>query len=125
MNNRNSQAAVATSLVMSQNAANTAAATSGWVDVRQYEGDLLFVQKVGALTGSIAGAIQDATDNSGTGAAAMTPNEGAFTSVSSANSTQKRTIDAKSTRGFVRYVGTITTGPAQVDVTMLSVPKNP
>ena len=125
MNNRNSQAAVATSLVMSQNAANTAAATSGWVDVRQYEGDLLFVQKVGALTGSIAGAIQDATDNSGTGAAAMTPNEGAFTSVSSANSTQKRTIDAKSTRGFVRYVGTVTTGPAQVDVTLLSVPKNP
>lgn len=104
-------------------AAATANATSAWIDVRAYEGDLVFTQQIGALTGSITGAIQDATDGSGTGAAAVTLNEGAFTAVSSANNIQRRTIRAKSTRGFVRYVGTIVTGPALVAVSVDVHPK--
>ena len=104
-------------------AANTAAATSGWKDVRNMEGDLMFTMQVGALTGSITWTIEDATDNSGTGGAGITPTEGAF-SAGAANQIQKRSIDAKATRGFVRCVGTIVTGPALVAASVTHQPKN-
>ena len=101
--------------------ANTAAATSGWIDVRTYEGDIAFIQATGVVTaGTLVGKIQDATDNSGTGAADLTGI--AFTSVGTAtdNDAQKVFIRASSTRGFIRYVGTIVTGPALVGVSMLA-----
>lgn len=103
-------------------AANTAAATSAWFDVRSYEGDLLFVNQVGALTGSITWTIEDATDGSGTGAAGITPNEGAY-AAGAANQVQKRTLAKRATRGFVRVVGTIVTGPALVAASMHATPK--
>jgi hypothetical protein len=118
-----SQAAAAVIVLNPVSAANTAAATSGWIDVRQYEGDLMLVQQVGAVTGSITGSIEDASDGSGTGAAAITPNEGAFSAVSSANNVQRRTVNAGATRGWVRYVGTVVTGPALVAVSLHSRPK--
>jgi len=107
------QAAIATTLLDPISAANTAAATSGWIDVRDAEGDLMFTVQVGTLTGSITWTIQDATDSSGTGAAGITPNEGAF-AAGAANQIQKRTINASAVRGWVRVVGTIVTGPALV-----------
>ena len=107
------QAATTTKLLDPVSAANTAAATSGWVDVRQSEGDVMFITHVGALTGSITWTIESATDNSGTGAAAITPNEGAF-AAGAANQVQKRTVRGATTKGFVRVVGTIVTGPALV-----------
>lgn len=121
MLNNEGQAAAIVKLIDPASCANTAAATSGWVDVRQYEGDLVFTQQIGAVTGSIVGRIQDATDSSGTGAANIT--DAAFTSVGTANDVQKLTVPDKSTRGWVRYVGTITTGPALVAVSMLARPK--
>lgn len=120
-------AAQAASAIVALNpvsAANTAAATSAWIDVRQYEGDIVFVQASGALTGSITGGIEDATDGAGTGAAAMTPNEGAYTLVNSANAAQRRSVNANATRGWVRYVGTIVTGPCIASVVMLATPKS-
>lgn len=107
------QAATATILLSPVSAANTAAATSAWVDARAYEGDLLFTVQSGALTGSITWTIEDATDGSGTGAAGITPNEGAF-AAGAANQIQKRTINASAIRGWVRCVGTIVTGPVLV-----------
>jgi len=117
------QAAASVILINPANAANTAAATSAWVDVRQYEGDLVFLQHIGALTGSIAGKIQDATDGSGTGVADVTG--GGFTSVAAAgpNDLQKITIPAGAVRGWIRYLGTVTTGPALTAVSMLARPK--
>lgn len=94
-------------------AANTAAATSGWIDVREAEGDIIFTNQVGALTGSIAWTIEDATDGSGTGAAAITPNEGAY-AAGAANQVQQRSVNGSAVRGWVRAVGTIVTGPAVV-----------
>ena len=103
-------------------AAATVNATSAWVDARKYEGDLLFTTQVGALTGSITWTIEDATDGSGTGAAGVTPNEGAFTA-GAANQVQKRTVNASAVRGWVRVVGTIVTGPALVAANLKSHPK--
>ena len=110
----NEAQAATTSLQLSPvSAANTAAATGAWVDVRQCEGDVMFVAHVGALTGSIAWTIQHASDNSGTGVATITPNEGAF-AAGAANQVQKRTVRSSATQGFVRLLGTIVTGPALV-----------
>jgi hypothetical protein len=107
------QAATVAKLLDPVSAANTAAATSGWVDVRQCEGDVMFTVQVGALTGSITWTIQTASDSGGTGSTGITPNEGAF-AAGAANQVQKRTIRSQATLGFVRVVGTIATGPALV-----------
>lgn len=117
------QAAQGSTLLNPVSAANTAAATSAWVDVRNLEGDILVNAQVGAITGSIAWALEDATDGSGTGAAAITPNEGAFAAVT-ANQLQKRTLNAGATRGWVRLVGTIVTGPVLVGASLYGRPKN-
>jgi hypothetical protein len=103
-------------------AAATANATSGWIDVREAEGDIVFTNQVGALTGSITWTIEDATDGSGTGAAGITPNEGAY-AAGAANQIQKRTLNASAVRGWVRCVGTIVTGPALVAANIKYHPK--
>lgn len=78
--------------------------------------------QVGALTGSITWTVEDATDGSGTGAAVMTPLDGAFVA-GAANQTQKRTFSANTCRGFLRVVGTIVTGPALVSASTMYHPK--
>lgn len=112
-------AATATSLLDAVSAANTAAATSGsgkWLDVRIYDGEFLVTQQIGAVTGSITGKLQSASDANGTGAADITG--ATFTAVSSANNTQTFALDPKKvTGGFLGYVGTVATGPALVSVT--------
>jgi hypothetical protein len=106
-------------------AAATVNATSSYVDVRQYEGPVEFEIATGAITGSISWDIQDATDAGGTGVASIASslNEGA-TFVNTANQVQKKTINAKSTRGFVRVIGTIVTGPVLVQAALQALPKN-
>ena len=117
------QAATSKILLNPVSAANTAAATSGWVDVREAEGDVVFISQVGALTGSIAWTIEHASDGSGTGAAAITPNEGAY-AAGATNQVQKRTVNSSAVAGWVRCVGTIVTGPALVGASLLYRPKN-
>ena len=113
MLNNEAQAATSKLLLSPVSAANTAAATSGWIDVRDSQGDIMFVNQVGAVTGSIVWTIQHASDSGGTGSATIVPNEGAYAAVT-ANSVQKRTISANACAGFVRCVGTIVTGPVLV-----------
>ncbi|HKQ24094.1 MAG TPA: hypothetical protein VJT81_06595 [Burkholderiales bacterium] len=120
------QAAELVTMLAAVSAAATVNATSAWIDVRKYEGDLVIVSNIGIVSaGSITPTIEDATDGSGTGAAAVTPAEGAFTAVTTANDPlhEKRTIPAGSVRGWIRYVGTIVTGPALVGVSLLAHPK--
>lgn len=112
-------AASGASLIDAASAANTAAATSGtgkWLDVRPFDGEILVCQQVGAVTGSITGKLQSATDANGTGAADITG--ATFTLVNSANNTQFLAVDVKKVAGgFLGYLGTIVTGPALVSVT--------
>lgn len=98
--------------------ANTAAATSTWIDVSKTKGDLVFTVNIGAVTGSIAPKIRTATDNSGTGAADLDMNEGAWTTQTTANHVEQRTAVKNATKGFVQFVGTIVTGPVLVGVTI-------
>jgi hypothetical protein len=116
------QAASVVKLLDPVSAAATVNATSGWTDVRAAEGDIVFTNQVGALTGSITWTIEDATDGSGTGAAGITPNEGAY-AAGAANQIQKRTVNASAVRGWVRCVGTIVTGPALVAANIKYHPK--
>lgn len=118
------QAATLTTLLATVSAANTAAATTGtYIDVRRFEGDIAIILQPGAITGSITPQINDATDASGTGAAAITPNEGAPTALV-ANTGRKYTIKASATRGFIGFIGTIVTGPALIGVSIMGRPKN-
>jgi len=116
------QAAKAVKLLDPVSAAATVNATSGWIDVREAEGDIVFTNQVGAMTGSITWTIEDATDGSGTGAAGITPNEGAY-AAGAANQIQKRTVNASAVRGWVRCVGTIVTGPSLVAANIKYHPK--
>lgn len=110
-------AATSTSLLDAVSAAATANATSGsgkWLDVRVYDGEILVTQNLGAVTGTIAGKLQSASDANGTGAADIS---GATFSVNTANSTSKVVVDPKQVPGgFLGYVGTIVTGPSLVSV---------
>lgn len=110
-------AATATSLIDAVSAANTAAATSGsakWLDVRIYDGELLVIQQLGAVTGTIAGKLQSASDANGTGAADIT---GYTFGTNTANSSSTIAVDPKKVvGGFLGYVGTIATGPSLVSV---------
>ena len=116
------QAAKVVKLLDPVSAAATVNATSAWIDVREAEGDIVFTNQVGALTGSITWTIEDATDGAGAGAAGITPNEGAY-SAGAANQIQKRTVNASAVRGWVRCVGTIVTGPALVAANIKYHPK--
>jgi hypothetical protein len=117
MLNNEAQAAVTTLLLSPVSAANTAAATSAWVDARGAEGDIMFINQVGALTGSITWTIEHASDGSGTGAAAIVPVDGAY-AAGAANQTQKRVVSGSAIQGWVRCVGTIVTGPALVSASI-------
>lgn len=98
-------------------------AQSAWVDVREFEGNISIIQQAGAVTGTLTGTLQDATDGAGGGAAAFVPLEGVFTVVSAANNIQQRTISANTCRGWIKYFGTVGTGPVLVSVCLQAEPK--
>lgn len=110
-------ASTTTSILDAGSAANTAAATSGtgkWLDVRVYDGELLCTQNLGAVTGTIVGKLQSASDANGTGAADIS---GATFPTNTANQACNYALDPKKVvGGFLGYVGTITTGPSLVGV---------
>jgi len=116
------QACKIVKLIDPASAANTAEATSGWVDVRESIGDLLISVSMGALTGSITWTVEDATSGAGAGAAAVTPEDGAF-AAGVANSSQRRNVNSSRVRGWIRVVGTIVTGPVLVSANVMFHPK--
>lgn len=105
-------------------AANTTAATSSWIDITDAEGDIRIIVSTGAITGGIVWTVEHATDSGGTSGAAFTPDDGAFSAVT-ANTVQARTINASSINGFIRVVGTITTGPVLVAANYTYQPDEP
>jgi hypothetical protein len=121
MLNNEAQASTLTMMLAAVSAANTAAATSAFVDVRKLEGDLQIIILPGAITGSITPSFEDATDSGGTGSAAILPNEAL--SALTANTARKYSFPAKSTRGWIRFIGTIVTGPALIAVAWQARPK--
>jgi hypothetical protein len=85
-----------------------------WLDVRPYDGEIMVTLDLGAVTGTIAGKLQGATDVNGTGAVDIT---GATFGTTLTNTTTKIVVDPKAvTGGFLGFVGTIGTGPSLVSV---------
>lgn len=107
----------AVQLLASASCANTSAATGSWVDVREYDGPVVVTQNAGTGTGTLDGKLQEASDSGGTGAADISG--ATFTQKTTTANSQKLVFNPRSTLGWVRYVGTIGTGPQVVGVSMI------
>lgn len=89
----------------------SAGANNGpWIPVAKLEGTLVVGYNVGAITGSVIFSLEDATDGSGTGAAALSPAV-ASASITTAGTTGALRVDKRKIRSHVRLVATVTTGP--------------
>lgn len=112
--------ATVTALLASASCANTAAATGTGVDLKDYEGPILITQNHGAGTGTLDGKIQDSADNSSfADVSGLT-----FTQSTTTADIQSMVVQSKQVRRYIKYVGTIVTGPQVVGVSMSGVKKS-
>lgn len=112
-------AATILSLLAAGSKANTAAATGSGVDLQDFEGPVVVTQDHGTSTGTLDGKIQDSADNSSfADVSGLT-----FTQETTGAAIQKLVIDKKSVRRYIKYVGTVGTGPQVVSVSLLGVKK--
>ena len=112
----------ATTVVMlaAASCANTAAATGTGVDLKDYEGPVLIVQNHGTGTGTLDGKIQDSADNSSFADVAGAT----FTQSTTTADIQSLVVQSKQVRRYIKYVGTVDTGPQVVGVSMSGVKKS-
>lgn len=111
--------ATVVNLLTPASAANTAAATGSGVDLIDYDGRVIVTQHKGAGTGTLDGKVQDSADN-------VTFNDVsglAFTQETTGAGIQKLVVNPKSVRRYIKYVGTIVTGPQIVGVSLQGVKK--
>ena len=103
---------------------DTAGATSAWTDISAYKGDVVIIASIGTVTsGNIAMKMESATDDSGSGKADIAG--AAFTTVTTSNDPmiQKLVIPRIGSHPkFMRFLGTITTGPVDACVVMFANP---
>ena len=113
------QNSTTSNLLAAVSAANTAAATGLGVDLKDYEGPMVVVQNHGVSTGTLDGKIQDSADNSAfADVAGLT-----FTQSTTTADVKSLTLQSKQVRRYVKYVGTVGTGPQVVGVTITGVKK--
>jgi hypothetical protein len=108
-------------------AANTAAATSGWIDVRGYEGDVSVEISVGIITGTLDITFNTNSAASDTGATAVVPASGALAQITTSNddAVYSAVFNAEQLKGYLKVVGTVGTGPALISYTLLGRKKYP
>lgn len=107
-------------LLAAASCANTAAATGTGVDLLDYEGPVVIVQNHGASTGTLDGKIQDSADNASfADVAGLT-----FTQSTTTADTKSLVVQSKQVRRYIRYLGTVVTGPQVVGVSMTGVKKS-
>lgn len=114
-------AATVQHLLAAVSAANTAAATGAAVDMIDYDSPVVITQSHGLGTGTLDGKIQDSPDG-----------VGSWVDIAGATSTQSTTtadvkvlaLNPKSCRRYIRYLGTIVTGPHLVSVSVAGVKKS-
>jgi len=105
------EAATALTILAPVDAANTAAATSAYVDVTDFEGQLAVILHTGILDdGDITYTFLTASAGDGTGEAAVVPITGAPTVVTTSNDPliQAAVFDCTQLKGFLKVVGTKT-----------------
>lgn len=111
----------ATAVILSASASQASTVTGSAVDLIDYEGPVRIVQNHGTGTGTLDGKIQDSADGS-TGWADVS---GATFSQSTTTADVKSlAIDPKQIRRYIRYIGTIVTGPQNVAVTLVGMKKS-
>lgn len=109
-----------TSLLTAVSAADTAAATGSGVDLQDYEGPVVITQNHGVSTGTLDGKIQDSANNSSfADVSGLT-----FTQETTTEGIQKLVVQSKQVRRYIKYVGTVGTGPQVVSVSMVGVKKS-
>lgn len=115
-----------TSILAAVDAANTAAATSDYVDVSGHEGQIGVILDTGIVDGgSITYSFLTAEDDGGTGEASIVPVTGAPTVVTTSNDplVQMAVFDATQLKGFIKVVGTVATGGVLVSYTVVGLKK--
>ena len=112
--------ATTTTLLAAASCANTAAATGSGVDLQDYEGPMLITQNHGVSTGTLDGKIQDSADNSSFADVAGAT----FTQSTTGADTKTLVLQSKQVRRYIKYMGTVVTGPQVVGVTMSGVKKS-
>lgn len=100
--------------------ASTVTGSAVNIKAQDWNGQIEITQNVGAVTGSITGKIQDSAD----GSIGWADIAGATFTAATGAGVQRIVLNAEATAGYIRYVGTIVTGPAVVGVTASGVPKN-
>ena len=98
---------------------NTATVTGPVVDLQQYIGTMKLTQRVGAVTGTLNGFVQDSAD--GVNFLPVTTANLAFAQVSAANGEQSIQLDTRSVRRYVQYTGTIAGTNASIVISVSSL----
>ena len=107
-------------LLAAVSAANTAAATGAAVDLIDYDAPVVIVQSHGVSTGTLDGKIQDSADGSTDW---QDVSGAAFTQSPTTADVKRLAINPKSVRRYIRYLGTVVTGPQVVGVALVGVKK--
>ena len=87
---------------------------------------IMMIEDVGEVNpGSSRGPLMTAPAADGTGAAAIVFNDGTTTSeqFTTSGHCHKKLFDARQCKGYLGYLGTITTGPIHISVSVLYRPK--
>lgn len=106
-----------TALVASASQASTV--TSAAFDLLQYDGPALVIENHGTGTGTLDGKLQQSID----GSTGWTDTGITFTQKTTTASVQGVYFDTKAVQRYVRYVGTIVTGPHLLGVTISATKK--
>jgi len=103
-------------------AADTAAASTAYLAVSGYEGQIAVVINTGIITGTITYTFSTAEDSGGTGAATIVPVNGALTAVTTSNDDTTAYVAVFNTsalKGYLKVIGTIVTGPALISYSLV------
>lgn len=114
-------AGAATALTLSASASQASTVTGASVEMLDYEGPVAIVQSHGTGTGTLDGKIQDSADGS-TGWADVTG--ATFTQRTTTAAIDVIALNPKQTKRYIRYVGTIVTGPQNLAVVVVGVKKS-
>lgn len=106
-----------TALVVSASQATTV--TSAAFDLQQYDGPALVVENHGVGTGTLDGKLQQSID----GSTGWTDTGVTFTQKTTTASLQSVYFETKAVQRYMRYVGTIVTGPHLLGVTITGTKK--
>ncbi len=111
----------ATCLSLSASASQASTVTGSAVDLIDYDGPVSIIQNHGTGTGTLDGKIQDSADGS-TGWGDVSG--AVFTQSTTTADVKCIALNPKSVKRYIRYVGTIVTGPQNVAVSLVGIKKS-